>query len=108
IMKIDPQLDRSARAVGADWWLTQRKVVIPLLLPAMMSSYALLFVYFLKDYSTGVFLVAPGSEVLGTTMLQMFLSGQTGPASALAVVHFVKKVIFVMGLHSLTGVSMHV
>ncbi|MDR7034149.1 iron ABC transporter permease [Mesorhizobium sp. BE184] len=107
IMKIDPQLDRSARAIGADWWFTARRVVIPLLLPAMMSSYALLFVYFFKDYSTGVFLVAPGSEVMGTTMLQMFLSGQTGPAAAMATIQLVLTMVFVVGLRRLTGVSMH-
>ncbi|GGE31059.1 membrane protein [Agaricicola taiwanensis] len=107
ILKIDPQLDRSARSVGADWWLTQRKVVMPLLVPAMISSYALLFVYFLKDYSTGLFLVAPGSEVLGTTMLQMFVSGQTGPACALATIQLVLTVLFVLLLRRITGVSIH-
>lgn len=107
ILKIDPQLDRSGRAVGMDWWLTQRRVVMPLLLPAMMSSYALLFVYFLKDYSTGVFLIAPGSEVMGTTMLQMFLSGQTGPASALATIQLGLTVLFVVALRRITGVSIH-
>lgn len=107
IMKIDPQLDRSARAVGMDWWMTQRRVVMPLLLPAMISSYALLFVYFLKDYSTGVFLISPGSEVMGTTMLQMFLSGQTGPAAALATIQLGLTVVFVVALRRISGVSLH-
>lgn len=107
ILKIDEQLDRSARAIGADWWLTQRKVVIPLLLPAMMSSYTLLFVYFLKDYSTGLFLVAPGGEIMGTTMLQMFVSGQTGPASAMAAIQLLLTVLFVLGLRRITGNSIH-
>ncbi|HTK12553.1 MAG TPA: iron ABC transporter permease [Xanthobacteraceae bacterium] len=106
-LKLDTQLDRSARVLGADWWLTMRRIVIPLLLPAMISAYGILFIYFFKDYGTAVFLSSPGSEVLGTTMLQMFLSGQTGPAAALATIQIAITAVFILVIRRVAGVSLH-
>jgi iron(III) transport system permease protein len=106
-IKLDQQLDKSARVLGASWWLTMRRIDLPLLAPAMMSAYAILFIYFFKDYGTAVFLAAPGSEVLGTTMLQMFLSGETGPATALATIQIGITVIFIVCMRRLTGIKLH-
>ncbi|WP_172292115.1 iron ABC transporter permease [Pseudoruegeria sp. HB172150] len=107
IIKIDKQLDKSGRAIGASWWTTIRRIVLPLMVPAMLSSYAILFIHFFKDYATGVFLVAPGSEVLGTTLLQMFLSGETGPASALATIQLAITALFILGMRRIAGVSLY-
>ncbi len=78
--------------IGADWWTTMRRIIMPILGPAIFA-YTILFVHFFKDYSTAVFLAAPGSEMLGTTMLQMFVSGETGPAVALATIQIVITVL---------------
>ena len=104
---IDQQLDRSARVMGADWWTTMRRIVIPLLGPAMISAYTILFVHFFKDYGTAVFLSAPGSEVLGTTMLQMFVSGESGPASALATIQIVITIAAILLVRRIAKVAPH-
>ena len=106
-MAIDRQLDNSARVCGMPWWTSIRRVILPILFPAVVSAYAILFIHFFKDYSTAVFLAAPGSEVLGTTMLQMFVSGETGPAAALATVQIVVTMVFILGVRRLAGVSLH-
>ncbi len=69
LMQIGRELDNSARVVGADWWTTTYRIVLPLMKPAMLSSYTLLFVYFLKEYSSVIFLYTPGNEVLGASMV---------------------------------------
>jgi iron(III) transport system permease protein len=104
---IDRQLDRSARVMGAGWWTTMRRIIIPLLGPAMISAYTILFVHFFKDYGTAVFLSAPGSEVLGTTMLQMFVSGETGPASALATIQIVITIAAILLVRCIAKVAPH-
>ena len=52
----------------------------------LVATYLLLFVTFLKEYSVALFLNAPGSEVIGTTMIQVSEQGGMGPVAALAVV----------------------
>src|SRR3546814_14972832 len=75
-LQSSPDIDRSARISGADWWTTVRSVVLPLVRPALFTSFALLFIHFFKEYSAAVFLFAPGSEVIGTPLLQFWEIGR--------------------------------
>lgn len=95
LMQIGKELDQSARSVGADWWTTTRTVVLPLLKPAVFSAYVLLFLSFLKEYSAAVFLFAPGSEIIGTTMLSFWGNGDSGPVAALSVIQLAITAVFV-------------
>lgn len=95
LAQIGDELDRGARVSGADWWSTVTRIILPLLKPALFSSFALLFIHFFKEYVTAVFLYQPGSEIIGTTMLQLWAQGDNGPVSALATVQVVITAIFV-------------
>jgi iron(III) transport system permease protein len=82
-------LDRAARTAGADWATAMRTVVLRLLRPAMAVSFVLLFVAMLNDYDPAVFLVTPGTEVMGLTMLRLWVAGTAGPVAALGVIQVV-------------------
>ena len=84
--RIGEELDRAGRSVGAGWWRTCRSIVLPLLRPALFASFILMFVEILNDYDPALFLVRPGTEVIGTTMLDTFLQGIVGPVASLAMV----------------------
>jgi iron(III) transport system permease protein len=84
--RIGEELDRAGRSVGASWWRTCRSIVLPLLRPALFASFVLMFVEILNDYDPALFLVRPGTEVIGTTMLDTFLQGIVGPVASLAMV----------------------
>jgi iron(III) transport system permease protein len=86
LARIGEELDRAGRAAGAGWWRTSRSIVLPLLKPAIFASFVLMFVEILNDYDPAVFLVKPGTEVMGATMLTQFIQGAIGPVAALAVV----------------------
>ncbi|MGH6620454.1 MAG: ABC transporter permease, partial [Alphaproteobacteria bacterium] len=107
LSQISADLDRSARTVGADWWRTSRSILLSLLKPAMFSCFALLFIHFLKEYVTAVFLFAPGSEVIGTTMLQFWIQGDNGPVSALATIQILITVVFVYVARKVMGVRIY-
>jgi iron(III) transport system permease protein len=85
LARIGEELDRAGRAAGAGWWTTSRRIVLPLLRPAMFAAFILLFVELLNDYDPAVFLVKPGTEVMGATMLSQFIQGAVGPVAALAM-----------------------
>ena len=86
LARIGEELDRAGRASGAGWWRTCRSIVLPLLRPAIFSAFILMFVEILCDYDPALFLVKPGNEVIGTTMLSNFIQGMVGPVAALAMV----------------------
>lgn len=95
LLQIGRELDQSARSCGADWWTTSHTIVLPLLKPAIFGAYVLLFLSFLKEYSSAVFLFSPGSEIIGTTMLSFWANGDTGPVAALSVIQLVMTALFV-------------
>jgi iron(III) transport system permease protein len=66
-----------------------------------------MFVEILCDYDPALFLVKPGNEVIGTTMLSQFIQGAVGPVAALAMVQVVVTlVVLVIGARLFkTGVS---
>jgi iron(III) transport system permease protein len=91
--RIGEELDRAGRAAGAGWWTTSRRIVLPLLRPAMFAAFILLFVELLNDYDPAVFLVRPGTEVMGATMLSQFIQGAVGPVAALAMVQVLVTIV---------------
>ncbi|MFC3053240.1 ABC transporter permease [Kordiimonas pumila] len=105
LMQLSKDLDQSARSIGADWWTTVRKVVLPLLKPALFGAYVMLFLSFLKEYASAAFLFSSGSEIIGTTMLQFWVNGDTGPVSALAVLQIIITIGFVTFARKMLGVK---
>jgi iron(III) transport system permease protein len=97
LARIGEELDRAGRAAGAGWWRTCRSIVLPLLRPAIFSAFVLMFVEILCDYDPALFLVKPGNEVIGTTMLSQFIQGSVGPVAALAMVQ-VTVTLVVLGI----------
>jgi len=96
LARISEELDRAARAAGAGWWTTSRRIVLPLLRPALFAAFILLFVEILNDYDPAVFLVKPGTEVMGATMLTHFIQGSVGPVAALAMVQVAVTVVVLL------------
>lgn len=107
LMQIGRELDNSARVVGADWWRTTRSIVLPLMKPAMLSSYTLLFVYFLKEYSSVVFLFTPGNEVLGASMLVAWQNGNTGLVAVFSSIQVLIAIVVVYAARLLLGVRIY-
>jgi iron(III) transport system permease protein len=98
LARISAQLDRAARVSGAGWWTIARRVLLPILRPALLAAFVLMFITLLSDYDPVVFLQKPGTELLGVTMLQYWARGVVGPVAALAVVQVV-----IVGLVLLLG-----
>jgi iron(III) transport system permease protein len=89
VLRISGELDRAARVAGASWLTTMWRILVPLLRPALASAFVLLFVSFLKEYASALFLVAHGSEVIGTTMIELWRQGNSGPVAALSAIQLV-------------------
>ncbi|MDJ0388905.1 iron ABC transporter permease [Roseomonas sp. E05] len=107
LLQVSPDLDRAARVQGADWWTTSRRIVLPLMRPALVGCFTVLFISFFKEYSTAIFLFAPGSEVIGTALLQLWVQGEVGMVAALATIQVVVIAVCVAAVRGLFGVKLH-
>lgn len=83
---VSQSLDDAARSAGATWWGAMRRIVFPILRPALFVAFILLFVSILNDYDPALFLVTPGHQIMGVTMVQAAQQGTNGPVAALAMV----------------------
>jgi iron(III) transport system permease protein len=83
---VSESLDDAARSGGATWWTTMTRITLPVLRPALLVSFILLFISILNDYDPALFLVTPGNQIMGVSMLTTLQKGATGPVAALAMV----------------------
>jgi iron(III) transport system permease protein len=95
VMQIGDELDQAARSLGADWWRTFSRILFKLIMPGMLAAFVLLFVQMIKEFTPAVFLANANSQVIGTTMLQLWLSGNTGAVAALSCVQIAITAVFV-------------
>lgn len=85
---INPELEQSARASGASWAQTMRLVLLPLLRPAVIAAWIMLFVIFIRELGATILLYAQGTETISVALV--ILSDRSfGYAAALAVVQLV-------------------
>lgn len=95
VMQIGEELDNAARVSGADWVMTFFRIMRKLITPAFVAAMILVFVTMLKEYSPAIFLGSAQSNIIGTTMLELWVQGNTGSVAALATIQIVITAVFV-------------
>ncbi|MEQ8445158.1 MAG: iron ABC transporter permease [Pelagibacterium sp.] len=107
IVQISRDLDNAARTVGADWVNAMRLIMLPLLKPALLGAFVLLFVFHLKSYVIAIFLMAPGLEVMGVSMLSLWTNGDVGELAAFATIQMVMIAVLLVFSRILLGVKIY-
>jgi iron(III) transport system permease protein len=87
LLQVGPELEEAARSMGASEARVRRDVTIPLIRYGMMASWLLVFLIFVREYSTGVYLLGPGTEVIGSLLVSLWGTGAIDLVSALSVVN---------------------
>lgn len=65
---MDRTVEMAAVSLGAGGWALFRRVTLPLILPGVISGWALAFIQSFDDLTMTVFLAAPGTETLPVRM----------------------------------------
>jgi iron(III) transport system permease protein len=96
-LQIHKELEEASAASGARWIATQRRVLLPLLLPALSAGFILLFIVGVREFTLPLVLYSQENVVLSVLLWQLFQSGQPAPSAALAsiIVAVVLPVIFI-------------
>ena len=86
MVQIGTELEESARIHGASWFRTFRSILIPLLLPAVLSAWVFLFVLSVRNVDAALLLGGPGTQVLSVSIFQLAQRGSFEVASALGII----------------------
>lgn len=86
LLQIAPELEEAARVTGASQGRIYRDVTLPLIRFGLLGSWLLIFMMFVREYSTGVYLLGPGTEVIGSLIVSLWGTGALDLIAALSVV----------------------
>jgi iron(III) transport system permease protein len=99
ISQIHRELEEVAEVAGARLGQVFLRVLLPLLLPVLLAGWIYVFVLSVRELGASIFLVGPGTHVLGTITLTMWEEGGSyGAVSALGVIQIIPLILIVAGL----------
>lgn len=85
-VQIHSNLEESSAVCGASLLTTMRRIVVPLLVPGIVSGWVLMATMFLRELSLSVVLSRPGTEVMAVQILRFSEDGLWGRLSALGII----------------------
>jgi iron(III) transport system permease protein len=104
-IQIHSHLEESSRVCGGGALYTMRRIVIPLLIPGVVSGWIMMATMFVRELSLSVVLSRPGTEVLAVQILRFAEDGLWGRLSALGIMMIFISTILVI-IASLIGAKL--
>ena len=86
MVQLGKELEESSRTRPASWSYTFRRVVAPLIRPAFMASWVILFVIAVRDVTMVALLYGPRSRVISVLMLESWGNFDMGKSVVLGLV----------------------
>jgi iron(III) transport system permease protein len=105
LMQLHAELEEASYASGGGWLATLRRVVAPLMAPALVSGFLLLFIVGFREFTIGLIMLSDDNIVLSVILWRLFETSRPMHAAAVAtlIVLFVVPVIFLARRALLTG-----
>jgi len=85
-VQVHSHLEESSLVCGASPLTTMRRIIIPLLVPGIVSGWILMATMFVRELTLSVVLSRPGTEVLAVQILRFADDGLWGKLSALGII----------------------
>lgn len=86
LLQVHPSLEEAARTCGASHTESLKDITLPLIRPAMVSGFFLIFLPAMREVTTSVLLYGPYSRTLGVQIYSLRDAGMMPQASALGSV----------------------
>jgi spermidine/putrescine transport system permease protein len=96
LVDMDENLEEAAADLGANEWLTFRRVTLPLLMPGIVAAALLAFTLSLDDFVITFFVSGPGSTTLPVRVYSMIKFGVTPEVNAVSTLMFVGSTVLVI------------
>jgi iron(III) transport system permease protein len=85
LMQLDQSVEEAARSLGASWWLTFRKIVIPLTLSGVIAGTLLAFVQSIGEFVASILIYSTSTIPLSVAIFQKLYAFKFGTACAYGV-----------------------
>jgi len=102
-IQIHGHLEESSRVCGGGTFYTMRRIVIPLLVPGIVSGWILMATMFVRELTLSVVLSSLGTEVLAVQILRFAEDGLWGKLSALGILMILISTILVVAASVIGG-----
>jgi iron(III) transport system permease protein len=86
VLQIHPDLEGAATIAGARSGALFRRIVVPLLTPALVSAWLVVFLLSVQIVALPLLLVGPGSQVMAVTLFELWQNGQVTELASMGVV----------------------
>ena len=84
LLQIGAEMEEASLAAGANWWLTYRRIVLPLMTPVLVTVGIVNFIAAARDISHIALLATHGSRTLALLQLDFMVGGQYENAAVVA------------------------
>jgi iron(III) transport system permease protein len=105
LKQIDVAMEEASADLGAPWFTTFRKIVLPLMKPAFIAGITFAFIRAITELTSTIFLVTPRWRVMAVDIYNMVESGALGGAAAMSTLLTAVVVIVLLGIYRLTGAT---
>jgi iron(III) transport system permease protein len=85
VLQIHKELEEAAGISGAGIFATLRRIIAPLLAPALLGGWLFIFLIVSRELSIAILLASPRNMVLSIIMYDMWSSGHIGELAALGL-----------------------
>jgi iron(III) transport system permease protein len=85
VMQLSKELEESAWVAGAPWFHSFRHIVVPLLMPSLISVALIIFISAIREISAVIFLASARSRTLSLLMLDYMAANEYEKATVMAV-----------------------
>lgn len=94
VAQLDTSMEEAARVAGASEAKVTRSIVLPNIIPSLLSGGTVVIYHVMRELSASLILFTSGSMVLSVVFWQLFQGGRVSPAMAVGIINMV--MIFVV------------
>ncbi len=107
---VSKELEEAAATLGADRWQTFRRVILPIVTPALLTGFALAFARALGEYGSVIFIAGNMpmiSEITPLLIITKLEQYDYAGATAIAVVMLLASFVLLLAINALQAWSRH-
>src|SRR5690606_3994028 len=106
LQDLDVELEEAAATLGASRWQTFRRVLLPAVLPAVLTGYALAFARGVGEYGSVVFIsgnMPMKTEIAPLLIVTRLEQYEHAAATAIALVMLLASLLLLLAINALQG-----
>lgn len=103
LIQMDDSIEEAAQSLGATWWHSFRRVVLPIIMPGVLAGTLLAFVQGLTEFVASILLYSPSTMPLSVGIWNKMYSFQFGTACAYGVLQTILIIVVLLINERLKG-----